>query len=610
MMKKSVYYLLFIILLQAFPANAQLESLQQLPEVILSDIHLHRSSSTNHVQVLKDSVLDQNQPALTSVLKFNSPLYFRENGPGMVASASFRGTTASQTAVIWNGININSQFTGQTDFNTILTSGFDEVAIRSGGGSVLYGSGAIGGSVHLNNRFRFNRGLQNKIRLKYGSFDTRYGSLDSEYSNERLSLQFAAARHQSDNDFRYPDSDKINDNGDFSNDQLALSIGYLVDHNNTLKFYTNYFDGDRGFSGTLTAPSKSKYEDRNSRNLLEWNSYFGSFKSNVRLAYLDEHYKYFENRGREIFSYGKAKTGIVKYDLRYNLSSKAGISGLLEYQNSRGEGTNFSGINERNTGSAGLLFIHDLSPLKYEVSARADFSDRYNSPLLFSAGVTYAFTNFYSAKLNVSRNYRIPTFNDLFWYSGGNLDLKPEKSLQAELGQNLHFSNLKFSLTGFVIKTEDLLRWVPSNSGLWLPENTKKALNYGLETTADWQKEFAEHEISFSGTYAYTKAVDQSLDKDLIYVPAHKITASAGYRYRNLSAYFQYLYNGQVFTSSDNNYSLPGYSLSNLGISYSFFGRRMQAGLEMQNLFDKAYQSMPSRPMPGRSLYSSLTFKF
>ncbi|WP_209309757.1 hypothetical protein, partial [Tamlana crocina] len=62
MMKKSVYYLLFITLLQAFPANAQLESLQQLPEVILSDIHLHRSSSTNHVQVLKDSVLDQNQP--------------------------------------------------------------------------------------------------------------------------------------------------------------------------------------------------------------------------------------------------------------------------------------------------------------------------------------------------------------------------------------------------------------------------------------------------------------------------------------------------------------------------------------------------------------------
>lgn len=609
-MKKNVYYLLVFVLLQAFPAHAQLESLQQLPEVILSDIHLHRSSSTNHVQVLKDSVLDQNQPALTSVLKFNSPLYFRENGPGMVASASFRGTTASQTAVIWNGININSQFNGQTDFNTVLTSGFDEVAIRSGGGSVLYGSGAIGGSIHLNNRFRFNRGLQNKIQLRYGSFDTRYGSLDSEYSNEDLSLQLAVARHQSDNDFPYPESDKINDNGDFSNDQLSLSIGYLIDQNNTLKFYTNYFDGDRGFSGTMTAGSKSKYEDRNSRNLVEWNSYFGNFKSNVRLAYLDEHYKYFENRERENFSYGRAKTGIIKYDLKYNLSSKAGTTGLFEYQNSRGEGSNFSGINERNTGSAGLLFVHDLSPLKYEISARAEFSDKYNSPLLFSAGATYAFTDFYSAKLNVSRNYRIPTFNDLFWYSGGNLDLKPEKSLQAELGQNLHFSNLNFSLTGFIINTRDLLRWVPSSGGLWLPENTKKALNYGFESTADWQKKIQEHKISFSGTYAFTKATDQSTDKTLIFVPMHKGTASAGYEIKNFSTYLQILYNGEVFTSSDNHYTLPGYTLSNLGFNYNFLKDRVQLGLIIQNVFDKEYQSMPSRPMPGRSIQSSLTFNF
>ena len=609
-MKKSVFYLLFVLLLQALPAHAQLDSINHLPEVILSDIHLHRNSATNHVQVLKDSVLDVNQPSLTSVLRFNSPLYFRENGPGMVASASFRGTTASQTAVIWNGININSQFNGQTDFNTVLSSGFDEVAVRSGGGSVLYGSGAIGGSVHLNNRFRFSNGFRNKIRLKYGSFDTRFGSLDSEYSSESLSLQFNIARHQSENDFPYPNSEKHNENGDFSNDQFALSAAYLLNNSNTLKFYTNYFDGDRGFSGTLTAPSKSKYEDKNHRNLLEWNSFFGNFKSNLRLAFLDEEFKYFENRERDRFTFGRAKSAIAKFDFGYSLSHNARLTGLFEYQHTEGEGSNFSGISERNTGSAGLLFTHDIFPLKYEASARAEFSDRYDSPVLFSAGATYAVTDFYSVKLNTSSNYRIPTFNDLFWYSGGNLDLKPERSLQAELGQDLHFSNLNFSLTAFVIQTRDLLRWVPSNSGLWLPENTRKALNYGIESTADWQKEFAEHEVSLSGTYAYTKAVDQSLDKDLIYVPAHKATASAGYRFRNLSAYFQYLYTGEVFTSSDNNYSLPGYSLSNGGLSYSFFSRRLQVGLEMQNLFNTAYQSMPSRPMPGRAIHSSLTFKF
>ena len=609
-MKKSFCFLLFVLVLQVSPVQAQLDAIQELPEVILSDIHLHQSSAANHVQVLKDSVLDQNSPALSSVLKFNSSIYFREYGPGMVASASFRGTSASQTAVIWNGININSQFNGQTDFNTILTSGFEEVAVRSGGGSVLYGSGAIGGSVHLNNRLRFNRGLENEIQMRYGSFDTRFGSLDSQFSNERLSLQLNAAWHESENDFPYPNSEKRNENGDFTNQQFALSLGYLLNNSNTLKFYSNYYNGDRGFSGTLTGTSKSKYEDQNSRNLLEWSSIFGKFESAFRLAYLDEQFKYYENRERESFSYGRAKTGIAKYDLKVNLTPGIDLSGLFEYQHTRGEGSNFREISERDFSSIGFLFTHELFRLKYELSARAEFVDRYDSPLLFSAGATYDFTENYSVKVNLSRNYRIPTFNDLFWYSGGNLDLKPEKSLQAELGQNLHFSNLEFSLTGFVINTRDLLRWVPSPGGLWLPENTEKALNYGFESTVDWEKKMQEHKISFSGTYAFTKALDQGKDKSLIYVPLHKSTASAGYHIKNFSLYLQVLYNGEVFTSSDNHYSLPGYTLANLGFNYAFFKNRVQLGLVVQNIFDKEYQSMPSRPMPGRSLQSSLTFNF
>ena len=69
----------------------------------------------------------------------------------MVASPSFRGTNASQTAVLWNGIPINSMFTGQTDFNTILTGSIDKLTIRSGSGSVPFGSGAIGGSILFDN---------------------------------------------------------------------------------------------------------------------------------------------------------------------------------------------------------------------------------------------------------------------------------------------------------------------------------------------------------------------------------------------------------------------------------------------------------------------------
>ena len=63
----------------------------------------------------------------------------------MVSSASFRGTNAQQTAVVWNGININSQLTGQTDFNTLIPGNYGDVVVRSGGGSVQYGVAQLGG---------------------------------------------------------------------------------------------------------------------------------------------------------------------------------------------------------------------------------------------------------------------------------------------------------------------------------------------------------------------------------------------------------------------------------------------------------------------------------
>lgn len=609
-MKKRVFYILFLLLLCSFTGYSQLDSVNYLEEVVLSDVHLFRNSETNTVQVLNDSVLQQNPPTLTSVLKFNSPIYFRENGPGMVASASFRGTTASQTAVVWNGININSQFTGQTDFNTILTSGYEHVAIRAGGGSVLYGSGAIGGSVHLNNRFRFNNGFNNEVRLRYGSFDTWFANIDSEFSTEKLSLQLNIARHDSQNDFPYPNSEKNNENGDYSNTGINAAVAYLLNSSNSFRFYSSYYDGERGFSGTLTAPSRSKYEDLNSRNLLEWKSYFDEFTSTLRLAYLDEYYKYFENRNSDNFSYGRAKTGVVKYDLEYDLNHDKKIFALLEYQSTAGEGTNLQGSQKRNTGSAGLLFTHNLYPLKYEISARAEFSDRYDSPLLFSAGASYAVSGDYLVKVNISRNYRIPTFNDLFWQSGGNLDLEPEKSLQAEVGQELQISNLQLKLTAYIIDTEDLLRWVPSTDGIWRPENTEKARNYGVEVTADWSRNWNGHLLNFSSTYAYIQALDQKTAKQLIYVPEHKVTASAGYGFGRFSSYFQMLYNGKVFTSSDNRYSLDSYMVGNTGIGYALVRKKLELDLEVQNIFKVSYQSMPSRPMAGRSFFSTLTFKF
>ncbi|RYZ85542.1 MAG: hypothetical protein EOP06_16085 [Proteobacteria bacterium] len=101
MTAKKLLFILFLLLCQ--PVLAQQDSIA-LDEVTVSDAQLKRFSDTQHVQQLNDSVLRNNSRSLTTLLQFNSTGYFKENGLGSgVASPSFRGTTAQQTAVIWNG---------------------------------------------------------------------------------------------------------------------------------------------------------------------------------------------------------------------------------------------------------------------------------------------------------------------------------------------------------------------------------------------------------------------------------------------------------------------------------------------------------------------------
>ena len=156
-MRRAYYILIVICCLCATSTRAQLDSLQVLPEVVVSDEKLRDFSPGLAIEKISDSVITKSSSSLTQLAQQETLIYLRENGPGGVSSPSLRGTTAQQTAVVWNGININSQLNGQTDFNTIATRNYDNISLRTGGGSIPYGSGAIGGSVHLNNDIRFGK---------------------------------------------------------------------------------------------------------------------------------------------------------------------------------------------------------------------------------------------------------------------------------------------------------------------------------------------------------------------------------------------------------------------------------------------------------------------
>ena len=606
-------FLLSCILLFGQLIVAQNNTAIPLNEVIVSDNQLKNFTDSQSVLKLNDSIISKNQSSLTSLLNYNSVIYFKENGLGMVSSPSFRGTTAQQTAVIWNGININSQLLGQTDFNTISTRGYNSIDVKAGGGSVIYGSGAIGGTIHLNNDLKFKNTFKNNLEVYYGDFNTLSAVYGITAATNNWSVNASLTRNSSDNDFKFVGQEDRNVNGQYYNNNLSTAIGYKINAKNSIKFYSELYDGERHFSLTSPYAVKTKYQDFNTRNLVTWTSIVGNSTSNLKVAYITEHYNYFEDIDTKEYESGGVNSFIAKYDFLYAFTPKMILNTILDYNKSNGIGSGI-GTESRQIGGVSVLLKHSLTERwNYELSFRKEISDVYKSPILFSAGSKFDFSKLYQLKLNVSRNYRTPTFNDLYWLGSGNLDLKPENSYQVEVSNDFQYKDFTLSANAYASKIDNMIRWLPNNSGNWSPVNTDKVSIYGAEALLGWQKHFNKHSVGFNGTYSYTVSTDDKNDKQLFYVPYHKITASSSYAYKNFALYYQFMFIGEVFTTSDNdpNTILADYNVSNIGMDYNFSKKDIfKIGFKIANVWNEKYESLPSRMMPGRNLTLYLTLNY
>ena len=597
--------ILFFIALGIGQIQAQRDSLVTLDVVVLNDVKLKQFSAGQKVDYLADSIAKQQQ-SFTDLLNFNSLIYFKENGYGMVSSPSFRGTTASQTAVIWNGININSSLNGQTDFNTLSTNNFSSIAIKSGGGGVQYGSGAIGGSIHLGNDFHFRKNNVHQLSLDYGSFSTLNANYIGEISNDKTSLSFGFQYKDSENDYEYLGTDQVNENGAYQFGGFNFNSGVFLSDDLVLKLYHNSEFSDRNLSGSLTYSAKDAYENENIKTMLQLDVLNKKITSNFRVAHLYELYRYFPDGNKEdSYSTGKANTFLAKYDALYKIKPQdILLKVILEYKSISGDGTNIAS-NQQNIFSAVFLLNQKIKEkFEYGINLRTEYNNQFNVPFIFSFDGRYHLDKNASLRFSASKNYRTPTFNDLYWNPGGNSDLNPEHSNQVELGFDFDLKKHQFGITGYYIKSKDLIKWVPQTNTIWSPVNIAETENYGFEFDYQGEIQYGNHRWIPQFGYGYTVARDLENDMQLIYVPKHKVTTGLAYGIYNWTMQYQFIYNGEVFTTTDNSQSLDAYDISNLRVNYRWeMTEKVVTNVQfsVNNIFNEIYQNVAFRPMPNRN---------
>jgi iron complex outermembrane receptor protein len=237
------------------------------------------------------------------------------------------------------------------------------------------------------------------------------------------------------------------------------------------------------------------------------------------------------------------------------------------------------------------------------------------------------------AKASLSRNYRFPTLNDLYFLPGGNPDLRSESGWTYDGGVSFAVGkqgvySLSGSATWFESFIKDWIIWLPTTKGFFSPENIKDVHAYGIELKGNLDIALGrEWQMGVNGTFSWTPSIncgeprtpaDRSVGKQLPYVPEYSSTVTGRLSWRRWSFLYKWCYYSERFTMSSNDLSLTGklppYFMSNISLERTVSLKWADLSLKgaVNNLFNEEYLSVLSRPMPGINfeIFIGITPKF
>lgn len=575
--------------------------------------------------------------SLTDLLRKHGLGHVRAYGPGGLASPSFRGTGSSHTAVLWNGINLVSPLSGQLDLSLLPAGLFDDASIQTGGSTSISGNGSIGATIHLNNNLSFNEELKASISSHAGSFGSFYHDAGLHISSQRWGSSTKIFRNESANDFRFKvkGASQRRVHSAFGQYGLLQQLYHRVsDHSIlSLRLWCQKSEYEVPDIASSQNDAMAKEENTFYRTLAGWNYHHKNFELNYQGSFVRQELNYDDPR-IDLASRNRYNNIIQNAEGNLFIGDHTQLTGGLNYSWEEGVADNFGNSRNPSRNRIALFSALRLEPLSkwtLALSVREELVNGKTTPLAPGISARHRILKSLDVFTNLYRNYRLPTFNDLYWIGAGargNPTLKAELSLGGETGISISKQDFTFKAVVFTNNVDNWISWIPlwmpGQGEVWTPRNIKKVWARGLEGQARFQKNFAFFSASLTGVYSYTRSTNESIydngnpnerGKQLVLTPVHEASGTVQLSYKRYWIRIGHSFTGDQFTDTDNTvYNiLPFYNITNVfaGREFSWSGYwRTSVSFEINNLFDVNYQSRPGYPMPGINFKASLKISF
>ena len=654
------------------PVN-QKDTISKISEETLQTAEVSAFSLQKYSVGLKKITVDSTNLALYSgrsvgeFLMMQTPLYIKEYGAGMLASASFRGTGAGHTAFVWNGVNIGSPTLGEVDFSQMPMFIFDNLAVQFGGASSLLGSDAIGGSIVVEGNIPAfksnNKYFSPKLFLqqKIGSFGRNNTNLGLTLENKNIISQTKIYHNTAKNDFSI--SGKENKHAMFRNAGFLQEFAFKLPKNQYVLFKTWYHNA------FIELPNQtSTQKDQNLRVMADYFKETNHIVYNAKVAYIKD-IMYFNEEKTQTERFVGTLGADISVNNKLNIRLGGNINYILMNVDAYVTKINPNQPTELRNDVFALVRWQAKNRLAMSANLRQTFVSGFKGAFAPSFGVEYQLKNttqttpspsfkgggFSSPpsqggagggfdtkntlillKSNISHNYRVPTLNSRYWNPGGNPNIRPESSYNAEIGisatHNRNNWEFKSNLTTYQNYVKDWILWHPNanNGNFWTPDNLREvrirgaeidgAISYKNNQNNNQNKTLKSAKIGVS--YAYTqstnlKGIDEndtnSAGKQLPYVPFNRVTAFFEVIFGKNFVSGQTQYTDVRFLTTDNGEFVKPFVVGNLN-----FGRNMTIkiqnkqqkfnfSMQINNVFNLTYTNVGANMMPPRSFEVNLS---
>ena len=591
-----------------------------------------------------------------AVKRFSGVTVQDYGGIGGLKTVSVRSLGAKHTAVSYDGVTVTDAQSGQVDISRFSLDNVDMISLSIGQADDIFQTArmyASAGALSIKTAAPLfkEKSYNAYVKLKGGSFGLFNPVVRYE---QRIGNRWSASLHadwlsaKGDYPFTLINGKEVTEETRKNSDVQSLRLeGNVYGHfgqGGKLNGKVYYYDSERGLPGSVILYNS------NARERVWDNDFFTQFH------YENEWFDRLKFQANAKYNYSFSKYRDISN--KYSGGKQEDLNTQNEYYGSAGilytpcSYVSFS----LNTDIARNTLVNNFvnAPTPKRWTSLTAFAAQYKSPVLtatasllstyitdkvengdrpadkkrLSPAVSISWRPFQEQSFRIRASYkdifRVPTFTDLYYLRMGNVNLKPEKATQYNIGFTWNdeispfIRLLSVSVDGYYNKVSDKIVAIP-NMYIWKMMNMGEVSIGGIDVNLStevplWKNISLTGQMSYSWQHAIdiTDETEKNYRDQIPYTPKHSGNFSAALQMPWINISYLLTVVGDRYASPQNieRNLIDRYAEQTVSLNRTFtFGScSLRLQFDIINIGNINYDVVKYYPMPGRSFRGGLVF--